>query len=170
MLEFARREPVTKWNGWYLRMLAAEGSLFIGDKPKAAAEARAALAMAPEHVHPGIRDTDERSPRGYWRGLMTAMPLSTCSSSYHQYPMIGPAEITRDPLYALPLAGNARYQATGKELEAKSSPTSSGVIRTSEIRPCRAGRRNSCPCGCGRPALRPPYRCADRAWSPSQTS
>jgi hypothetical protein len=33
--------------------------------------------------------------------------------------MVGPADITRDPLYALPLAGNARYQALERRLEAE---------------------------------------------------
>ena len=34
----------------------------------------------------------------------------------------------------------------------------------------RAGRPNACLCGCGHPALRPPYRCADRACLPSRAS
>jgi hypothetical protein len=35
----------------------------------------------------------------------------------------GPAEITRDPLYALPLAQNARYQAVVNRLEAQMRAT-----------------------------------------------
>jgi hypothetical protein len=32
-------------------------------------------------------------------------------------PGLAPAEITRDPLYSIPLAGNARYQALVARLE-----------------------------------------------------
>jgi hypothetical protein len=34
------------------------------------------------------------------------------------YPGVGPAVIARDPLYSQPLAGNARWQALQKRLEA----------------------------------------------------
>ena len=120
MLEFVRREPVTKWNGWYLRMLAAEGALFIGDKPKAAVEARAALAMAPEHVHPGIQRYGRALAARIlaWAGAGDAA-VDLLEQLSTQYPMIGPAEITRDPLYAVPLAGNARYQVLERKLEAE---------------------------------------------------
>ena len=120
LLDFVALEPVTKWNAWYLRMLAAEGALFAGDKYGAAQEARRALAMAPEKIHPGI----ERYSRALaarvlaWAGsgdeaVEILDQLST------QYPMIGPAEITRDPLYAVPLAGNARYKGLERKLEAE---------------------------------------------------
>jgi TolB-like protein/DNA-binding winged helix-turn-helix (wHTH) protein len=120
MLEFARQEPVTKWNGWYLRMLAAEGALFIGDKPKAAVEARAALAMTPEHVHPGIQRYGRALAARIlaWAGAGDAA-VDLLEQLSTQYPTIGPAEITRDPLYARPLAGNARYQALERKLEAE---------------------------------------------------
>jgi hypothetical protein len=120
MLEFARREPETKWSGWYLRMLAAEGALFIGDRPKAALEARAALAMAPEHVHPGIQRYGRALAARIlaWAGAGDAA-VDLLEQLSTQFPMIGPAEITRDPLYALPLAGNARYQALERKLEAE---------------------------------------------------
>jgi len=34
-----------------------------------------------------------------------------------RFPGVGPAEITRDPLYAVPLAGNARFQSLALQLE-----------------------------------------------------
>ena len=76
--------------------------------------------MAPEHCIRASSVTDVRSRREYWRGRVPGMrrcdlleQLST------QYPMIGPAEITRDPLYAMPLAANARYQVLESRLEAE---------------------------------------------------
>lgn len=120
LLDFVAQEPVTKWNAWYLRMLAAEGALFAGDKPGAAKEAHRALAMAPEKIHAGI----ERYSRSLAARVLAwaesgdeAMGLLEQLSA--QYPMTGPAEITRDPHYAIPLAGNARYQALAKKLEAE---------------------------------------------------
>jgi len=34
-----------------------------------------------------------------------------------RYPGVGPAEIAREPLFTVPLAGNARFQAVVKKLE-----------------------------------------------------
>lgn len=120
LLDFVAREPVTKWNAWYLRMLAAEGALFAGDKPGAAQEARRALAMAPEKVHPGIerysRLLAARVLAWAGRGNEAVGILERLST---EFPMVAPADITRDPLYALPLAGNARYQLLERKLEAE---------------------------------------------------
>jgi tetratricopeptide (TPR) repeat protein len=120
LLEFATREPVTKWNAWHLRMLAAEGALFTGDKPRAIFAARAALELAPKNVHAGIQRYGRALAARIlaWSGaeeeaVVMLEQLST------QYPMIGPAEIVRDPLYVLPLAGNSRYQVLERKLEAE---------------------------------------------------
>ena len=120
LLDFVAQEPLTKWNAWYLRMLAAEGALFAGDKSGAAQEARRALAMAPEKIHPGI----ERYSRSLaarvlaWAGKGDeAVDIFEQLST--QFPMAGPADITRDPLYAIPLAGNARYEILERKLEAE---------------------------------------------------
>lgn len=120
LLDFVAREPVTKWNAWYLRMLAAEGALFAGDRPGAAQEARRALAMAPKNIHSGIerysRLLAARVLAWAGRGDEAVHILEQLST---EFPMVGPADVTRDPLYALPLAGNARYQALERRLEAE---------------------------------------------------
>lgn len=120
LLEFAAHEPVTKWNAWYLRMLAAEGALYTGDKAKAAVEARAALALAPGNIHPGIelysRALAARILAWADAGNEAVALLEQLSSAY---PMFGPAEITRDPLYSIPLSGNARYKVLERKLEAE---------------------------------------------------
>ncbi len=78
-----RSEPVTKWNAWYLRMLAAEGALFIGDKPKAAhGSARRARDGAGKRAsgHPALRTRARGANTGV--GRCAAMTPWTCSSSY----------------------------------------------------------------------------------------
>jgi TolB-like protein len=120
LLDFVAQEPVTKWNAWYLRMLAAEGALFAGDKSGAAQEARRALAMAPQKIHSGIerysRLLAARVLAWAGRGDEAVEILEQLST---EFPMAGPADITRDPLYALPLAANARYQILERILEAE---------------------------------------------------
>jgi TolB-like protein/DNA-binding winged helix-turn-helix (wHTH) protein len=120
LLDFSAREPRTKWNAWHLRMLVAEGALFMGDKASAITGARAALAMAPQNVHPGIQR--------YGRALAARIlawadaqdeSIALLEQLSNEYPMIGPAEITRDPLYTIPLAGNARYRELQARLDAE---------------------------------------------------
>ena len=36
-----------------------------------------------------------------------------------QFPMLGPAEITRDPLYGIPLRNSVQYQALVQKLDAE---------------------------------------------------
>ncbi|HEU4780884.1 MAG TPA: winged helix-turn-helix domain-containing protein [Steroidobacteraceae bacterium] len=120
LLEFAAHEPVTKWNAWYLRMLAAEGALLTGDKVKAVVEARAALVMAPRNIHPGIElYAQAQAARVLAWADAGGEAVTLLEQLSTQYPMFGPAEITRDPLYALPLAGNARYKVLERKLEAE---------------------------------------------------
>jgi tetratricopeptide (TPR) repeat protein len=120
VLEFTAQQPATRWNAWYLKMLAAEGALFAGDRAIAVREARVALALAPRDIHPGIelyaRALAARILAWAGAGDEAVALLEQLST---QYPMLGPAEITRDPLYSVPLAGNARYQVLARKLEAE---------------------------------------------------
>jgi TolB-like protein/DNA-binding winged helix-turn-helix (wHTH) protein len=118
VLDFVARQSTTRWNAWYLRLLAAEGALFTGDHARAIREARAALSLAPRNIHPGIQ-LYSRSLAGRifaWAGAGDeAVTLLEQLST--EYPMAGPAEIARDPLFAVPLATNPRYQVLERKLE-----------------------------------------------------
>jgi len=118
VLSFVANEPVTRWNQWFLRTLLAEGSLLTGDKQRAASAAREALALMPRKL-----DT----LRWRYASAVAARVLAWAGADDDAItlleqlamlkPGLGPAEITRDPLYFIPLAGNPRYQALAARLE-----------------------------------------------------
>ena len=118
--EFLRQEPPTKWNAWFLRFLAAEAALFSGNKTQATNDARAALAMTPRNT---FIEMERYGPATAamifaWAGAEDeAIQLLEKIST--GFPGLGPAEITRDPLFSIPLAKNVRYQALEKKLEAE---------------------------------------------------
>jgi TolB-like protein/DNA-binding winged helix-turn-helix (wHTH) protein len=118
--EFVAREPVTKWNDWFLRILAAEAELFADNKPQAVAEARSALRLAPHGLNVAI---DRYVPATVAMILAWAdaqdESVALLERLSNQYPGVGPAEITREPLYLAPLTQNARYRLLGQKLEAE---------------------------------------------------
>jgi TolB-like protein/DNA-binding winged helix-turn-helix (wHTH) protein len=118
--EFVERQPATRWNAWHLRLLAAEGALFAGDRAGAIRDVRAALSLAPRDIHPGIqlysRALAARILAWAEAGDEAVALLEQLST---EYPMSGPAEIVRDPLYAVPLAANPRYKELERRLEAE---------------------------------------------------
>jgi hypothetical protein len=119
-MDFVARQSTTRWNAWYLRLLAAEGALFTGDRALAIRETRAALSLAPRDIHPGIqiysRSLAARIFAWADAGDEAVKLLEQLST---EYPMAGPAEIVRDPLYAVPLATNPRYRELERKLEVK---------------------------------------------------
>lgn len=116
---FVANEPVTRWNRWYLKVLAAESALFSGDKPRAISEARAAMSLVPHNSPSQRRYSGGIVARIYaWAGAEDdAVDLLNELSAGFQ--VLGPAEVTRDPLYSIPLKDNLRFQALEKKLEAQ---------------------------------------------------
>jgi tetratricopeptide (TPR) repeat protein len=120
VLKSVEIQPRKKWNAWALHLLAAEGALFAGDREKALVEARLALAAVGNTSNLAVTLYSQRTAaRIYaWAGAHDeAMRLLEALSS--SYPGVGPAAITRDPLFSLPLARNARWQALARTLEAQ---------------------------------------------------
>jgi TolB-like protein/DNA-binding winged helix-turn-helix (wHTH) protein len=117
---FVARESATKWNAWFLRMLAAEGELFAGNQAQALVEVRKAREMIPQHLNVAVdRYLLTMTAMIFaWGGAQDeAVELLETLST--KYPGVGPAEIVREPLYAVPLKDNARFQALAKRLEAE---------------------------------------------------
>lgn len=118
VLNFVTHEPPTRWNQWFLRTLAAEGSLLTGNKQQAIVAAHEALALMPRKL-----DT----LRSRYASAVAARVLAWAGAEDEAValleqlailkPGLGPAEIARDPLYFIPLARNARYQTLVARLE-----------------------------------------------------
>jgi TolB-like protein len=121
---FLAAAPKLPTTGAYLRSLSAAAHLFAGDKPGAIAAARESLAIGPR-AHDIL----------VWRYVAAT---AACVFAWADAPDeamdlleqlatvdagLGPAEITRDPLYAVPLADNARFKALSKKLEAQMAAT-----------------------------------------------
>src|SRR5262249_2278414 len=110
----------TPANDWFLRVLAAEGWLFAGDPARAMTESRAALEKMPANRPFNVI----RQARGSvalisaWAGN-DAPAGALLEQLSTEFPSIGPAVITRDPLYSIPLARSAQYKTLEARLEAE---------------------------------------------------
>jgi TolB-like protein/DNA-binding winged helix-turn-helix (wHTH) protein len=118
VLQFVASRKVTPFNRVYLGLLEAEGWAFQGQSARAISAAQASLELAPRS-----RDAIMATAAGTigarvyaWSGahekadaLLEELATST--------PGVPPAEITRDPLYAVPLNEDAGFQALRARLE-----------------------------------------------------
>jgi hypothetical protein len=117
---FAQALPKPTINLWYPRALMSEAYLFTGEKAKAITAARESIAFAPRaqdalawhdaamyvsRVFSWAGDGDDAV------GMLEQLATVNCG--------LGPAEITRDPFYTIPLEKDARYQALSERLEAQ---------------------------------------------------
>jgi len=117
VLDFIGRQTVTKNNEWFLRMLAADAHLFMGDSARATAVAREALRGP-------FTDVDVQHARELmavqvlaWSGEhdeATALLEHMTSTAPQLYPVIA----ARDPLVALPLREHQSYRELQRQLEA----------------------------------------------------
>jgi TolB-like protein len=122
LLDFLAHSKETKWNSAFVHLLGAEAAMFIGERPRAVMQARSAIELAQWPGDKG-RLTSVSAALYAWAGaedestavlerLSTELPMT-----------LSPAAIARDPLYTVPLAGNARYQALRAKLEAQMAAT-----------------------------------------------
>jgi len=118
LLEFVANEPPTRWNKWFLRTLAAEGSILSGHREQAVTAAREALTLMPRKLDTlRSRYASASAARVFaWAGAEDEA-VALLEQLAAAKPGLAPAEVTRDPLYFTPLARNARYQALVARLE-----------------------------------------------------
>jgi TolB-like protein/DNA-binding winged helix-turn-helix (wHTH) protein len=124
VLEFVADQEVTKYNAWFLRHLTADGRLFTGDKAGALAAADEALALAPRapDAMRWVIASAEVARIYAWAGAQ-AKAVAILEELSTSVPGMQPARITRDPMYSVPLANNARFQSLVKKLEAQMAAT-----------------------------------------------
>jgi hypothetical protein len=105
--------------GWLDKLRRAEGHMFAGQPKQAVALARAGMNEMPRTRNALLWDyaTSMGAAVLAWSGQEeeAAQLLEILST---EIPGLAPASITRDPVYAVPLKDNARYQALSARLEA----------------------------------------------------
>lgn len=118
-LDFISRQPVTRWNNWYLRMMAGQAQVLTGNLTGAVAAVGESLRTpAPEltNRHMQVFRDYLAAMTLAWAGERDAAValLEKLSSGA---PSVGPALLAQDPLIATPLRNNARYQKLRSALE-----------------------------------------------------
>jgi tetratricopeptide (TPR) repeat protein len=117
-LAFVAHHPDTKWNQFFLQLIAAQGYTFTGQKPEAITAARSSLELMPRSRNAvawiGVASLAARVYA--WNG-MEDEALTLLEALADSKPGMQPALIARDPLFTVPLAGNARFQALAARLE-----------------------------------------------------
>jgi hypothetical protein len=120
VLDFVAAQRVTVYNDWFLQLLTASGRLSAGDSVGAVAAAAEAIRLTPRS-----KDAVYSVYARAWAARIYAAAgkqddavaiLEELSTST---PGLPPALITRDPRYAVPLAGNARFRTLSAQLEAQ---------------------------------------------------
>jgi TolB-like protein len=121
VLDFVAHVPPTPWNRTFRQLLTAEGNLFVGNREQAQQQARQALAEMPA-MHRSSA-APKLAQVLAWAGA-TEEAAGVLEQLTTQTPrFLSPAELVQDPLYSLPLAKSARYQALRARLEAQMAAT-----------------------------------------------
>jgi tetratricopeptide (TPR) repeat protein len=124
VLEFVANQKETKANAWYLRLLTAEALTFLGQRERAIAAARETLKLMPpsRDAHCWISVSSAMARVFAWSGAQDEA-VALLEKYAAARPGAGPAWVTRDPTYVVPLAHNSRYQALVVRLEAEMRDT-----------------------------------------------
>jgi TolB-like protein len=120
VLAFVAAQKETRWNRWFMRLLAAEGHLFAGNLDSAKNYAQQAVDLMPRsrQAVAWMSVATSAAQVFAWAGARDRAvglleELSTVT------PGIAPAEVTRDPLFSVPLAQYPGYKRLVERLEAQ---------------------------------------------------
>ena len=115
VLDFVKHAQDMPRSSWYLRLLEASASVLLGEHGRAIAHAREAVDMMPIS-----RDALTGAQVAYGAAVVYSWSGAQDDAVDVLEELVGgPAWITRDPLFAIPLAGNARYQELAARFEAQ---------------------------------------------------
>lgn len=119
LLQHLHQTPETRWNRGFRLLLAADAHTFMGQKPEAIASAREALQLASQAKSYFLEVTELEVAVVYaWNGA-DADAVAILERLTSTAPMLGPAEVARDPLFNIPLAASPGYRALADRLEAQ---------------------------------------------------
>jgi hypothetical protein len=124
VLRFVANEKETDRNAWFLRLLESHGHTFLGEHEAAIRAGREALELMPISRDALIwLPTASGAAAAYaWSGAEDGA-TALLEEYSRATPGPAPALITRDPLFSVPLARNARYRALADRLEAQMQST-----------------------------------------------
>jgi tetratricopeptide (TPR) repeat protein len=124
VLEFVRDQHETARNAWFLRLLEAHGHTFLGERERAIEAARESLQLMPatRDAAAWLSVAAGAAAAYAWSGAEDEA-VATLEQLGSAVPGLGPARFTRDPLFSVPLARNARYRALADRLEAQMRST-----------------------------------------------
>lgn len=121
--QFLARQSAGSWNAWALPLLQAEAAVMVGERDTALRQvAQALLALPknrsfPNHIYPRMMAARVLAWAGDHDGA-----LDLLDSLAAGFPGLGPASISREPLFEVPLSGNPRWQALRSRLEGQLLP------------------------------------------------
>lgn len=121
---FVEKQEEAEWNAWFLRLLTADARLFSGDQEGSTTAAREALAMAASR-----RSLFDRTLAKYLAAQVLAWSnakdeaIDLLEELGQPSSALAPGLITRDPVFTVPLEGNARYKALSQKLETQMAAT-----------------------------------------------
>jgi TolB-like protein len=118
VLAFAAKQKPTKWNGYYLRLLEAQGYTFTGQRSEALTAAHAALRAMPKTRNAltwvGVASVSARVLAWNGAGDEAVKLLQELTSSA---PGLQPGLVAREPLFTVPLANHPQFRSLLVKLE-----------------------------------------------------
>jgi hypothetical protein len=124
ILGFIARQAPTRHNAWFLKVLAAYASMYVGDKPAAAAAARAALTLTPrslDAVHWAIA-AQAAVPVLAWAGAQDEA-CDLLEQLTAAVPGALPGDFAQNAFYAVGFGDNARFKALVARAKAQAAAT-----------------------------------------------
>jgi len=115
VLAFLASTEETEFNRAFRRLLAAEAYTFLGESARAVATMREAPDIRFDF---GLDFQKSKAAVYAWAGAEDDA-LGLLERLATRTPGVGPAEVARDPLYTIPLAGNPRFASLVARLEAE---------------------------------------------------
>jgi serine/threonine-protein kinase len=120
VLDFVASERETPHNKWFLRLLAADGHTFLGQRERAFVAADEAVALYPAEGDTIGFSVARAAARVYAQLGAEDRAMEILERDRR---LLGPAQISRDPFFDSSLAKNPRYRALVERLESQMRAT-----------------------------------------------